>query len=255
MRLQENTLYESEKLPIIDADCKNHQILVLLKGKGENLVQLNGKTIIPGSTGHSKIRFTKEHFCLSNDKTLSFYTLAGEFVSDCEVGPFIFELMPYRQGVLCSYGDEAVFGNRIGQNRLNYAAPFQQLESCYDIAVQNQLLYDPLFARHKPYACLGFRTESNELLFLDARLKKQKALDAPFDTGNVIAFALTHELGVFLKENQFIVWEFGTAGKVMDYPGSFDYNTRSIFTRHESMFLTVSDYKAQVLKLMASECT
>lgn len=236
MQLQEDMLFESEKWPIIDADCKNRQVLVLLKGKGENLVQLNGETIMTGSTGHSKIRFTKEHFCLLNDRTLSFYTLAGEFVSDCEVGPFVFELMPYQQGVLCSYGDEGVFGNRNGQNRLNYAAPFQQLESYYDVAVQNQLLYDQLFARYKPYACLGFRTESNELLFLDAQLKKQKALAAPFDTGNVIAFALTHELGVFLKENQFIVWGFGITGKVMDYPGSFDYNTRSIFARHESMF-------------------
>ncbi|MCJ1908958.1 hypothetical protein [Planococcus ruber] len=90
---------------------------------------------------------------------------------------------------------------------------------------------------------------------MDAQLKKQKALAAPFDTGNVIAFALTHELGVFLKENQFIVWEFGTTGKVMDYPGSFGYNTRAIYARHESMFLTVSDYKVRVLKLMASECT
>ncbi|MGI2326707.1 hypothetical protein [Planococcus sp. YIM B11945] len=42
--------------------------------------------------------------------------------------------------MLCIYGDEGVFGNKIGRNILNYAAPFQQLESFNDIAMQTILL-------------------------------------------------------------------------------------------------------------------
>lgn len=246
MHLQEETLYKSGKWPIIDADCKNNLVLVLLKGKGENRVELNGKTIFIGSTGYTKIRFTKGHFCLLNYTTLSFYTLAGEFVSECDVGNSIFELFPYRQGVLCSYGDEGVFGEKIGKNRLNYAAPYQHPESHYAAAIQNQLLYDPLFSRHKPYACLGFSMESNELFFLDAQLKKQRTLNVPFDTSNVIAFSLTYEFGVFLKETKILLWDFETTEQVFEQPGEFDYKTRAIFSRHEYLFLTATDHEVKV---------
>lgn len=248
MHLKEETLFRSTQWPIIDADCKSNLVIVLLKGKGETMVQLNGKTIFTGPTGFSKIRFTTEHFCLLNHTTLSFYTLTGEFVFDCEVGNDIFELFPYRQGVLCIYGDEGVFGKKLGKNRLNYAAPFQQPESYYDIALQNHLLYDALFARYKPYACLGFGMETNELFFLDAQLKRKRTLNVPFDTGNVIAFALTYEYGVFLEENKLLLWEFETTGQASEYPGAFAYTTRAIFSRHEYLFLTVSEHEVQVFK-------
>lgn len=101
MHLSEETIYTNKQLLILDADCKKEQTIVLLKGKGENIVQLNGETIFTGPTGHHKIRFTKEHFCLLSDSTLSFYKLNGEFVSECDIGTNVFELFPYRQGVLC----------------------------------------------------------------------------------------------------------------------------------------------------------
>lgn len=248
MHLKEETLFRSEQWPIIDADCKKDLVIVLLKGKGENMVQLNGKVIFTGPTGFSKIRFTKEHFCLLNHTTLSFYTLAGEVVFECEVGNDISELFPYRQGVLCIYGDEGVFGKKLGKNRLNYAAPFQHPESYYDISIQNQLLFDPLFARYKPYACLGFSMESNDLFFLDAELTQERSMTVPFYTGNVIRFAPTYEFGVFLEENKLWLWEFETTGEVSEYPGEFTYDTRAIFSRHEYVFITVSEQEVRVFK-------
>ncbi|MGH2317960.1 hypothetical protein ACRC6Q_09330 [Planococcus sp. SE5232] len=248
MYLKEETLFRSTQWPIIDADCKKDQVIVLLKGKGENSVQLNGKTIFTGPTGHWKIRFTKDHFCLLNHTTLSFYTLTGECIFECEVGNDIFELFPYRHGVLCIYGDEGVFGKKLGKNRLNYAAPFQDPESYYDIALQNQLVYDTLFARYKPYACLSFGMDTNELFFLDAELNRERTMDVPFLTGNIIAFALTYEFGVFLEENKLLIWEFNTTGKLSEYPGAFTYKTRAIFSRHEYLFMTVSEQEVRGVK-------
>lgn len=248
MHLKEKTLFRSDQWPLIDADCQKDLVIVLLKGKGENIVQLNSKTIFTGPAGFSKIRFTKEHFCLLSHTTLSFYTLTGALVSECEVGNDIFELFPYRQGVLCSYGDEGVFGEKIGKNRLNYASPFQHPESYYDLAIQNELVYEPLFARYKPYACLGFSMEPHALLFLDAQLKRERTMDVPFRTGNVIAFSLTYEFGVFVEENKLRIWEFETTGQVSEYPGEFTYNTRAIFSRHEYLFLTVSEHEVRVFK-------
>src|SRR3712207_529569 len=97
MQLKEETVFTSNESIILDADCKKGDVIVLLKGKGENTVQLNGKTIFAGPAGHSKIRFTKNHFCLLNGTTLSFYTVKGDFVSECEVGKDTFELFPYKQ--------------------------------------------------------------------------------------------------------------------------------------------------------------
>lgn len=248
MYLKEETVFTRNQWPIIDADCKKDLVIVLLKGKGENRVQLNDKTIFTGPTGFYKIRFTKEHFCLLNHTTLSFYTLTGEFVYECEVGNHISELFPYRQGVLCIYGDEGVFGKKIGKNRLNYSAPFQKPESYYDIAVQNDLLYEARFARYKPYACLSFSMETNELLLLNEQLERKKTIEVPFHTGNVFTFALTHEFGVFIEENRLWLWNFETTGRVSEYPGEFSNNTRAIFSRHEFLFMTVSDHEVRVFK-------
>lgn len=246
MHLSEETIYTNKLLLILDADCKKEQTIVLLKGKGVNIVQLNGETIFTGPTGHHKIRFTKEHFCLLNDSTLSFYKLKGEYVSECDIGTNVFELFPYRQGVLCIYGDEGIFGEKMGNNRLNYAAPLAKPESYLETALENKILYDALFARYKPFACLGW--ESDELIFLNDKLKKEKAIKVPFATGNIIAFALTYEFGAFIEETRFWLWDFEANGKFLEYPGDFSYNTRAIFHRHEYLFMSVFEHEVQVFK-------
>lgn len=244
MLMKEETLFTSTQWPIVDADCKKNGVIVLLKGKGQNIVELNGVEILTGQAGSRKIRFTKEHFCILNDSILSFYSMAGKLVSECDVGKDVYELFPYRQGVLCIYGDEGVFGNKLGKNRLNYVAPLHKPESFYEIALQNNLLYDALFTRYKPYACLTW--ETNELLFLTDQLKKEKTLKIPFDSGNTITFSLSHEFGVFIEEDKLRLWEFETTGRVTEYPGDFSYNTRAIFQRHEFLFLTVLDHEVRV---------
>lgn len=246
MVLKEETIFTSSGMVIIDADCKKGNVLVLLKGNGENIIQMNGEPILKVPTGHSRIRFTKENFCLLNDKTLSFYSVAGEFVSSCQIGNDVFELFPYQDGVLCIYGDEGVYGKKLGKNRLNYAAPYQNPESYFDIAVQNNLLYDAHFARYKPFACLSWGI--NELLFLNEQLKRERTIEVPFETGNTIAFALTYDFGVFIEESKLWLWHFESSGQVSEYPGEFSYNTRAIYNRHEYMFLTVSDFEVQAFK-------
>ncbi|MGK7377632.1 hypothetical protein ACSFXN_07295 [Planococcus sp. 1R117A] len=246
MFIKEEVIYTSDQLVILDADCKKDQVIVLLKGRGENIVELNGNKILTGRTGYSKIRFVKDHFCLLNDSTLSFYTLRGELVSECDVGNDIFELFPYREGVLCVYGDEGVFGKKLGKNRLNYAAPFHKPESFIDIALQNKLLYEVLFARYKPYACLSW--ETRELLFMNEQLEKENTLEIPFNPGNVMAFALTHEFGVFIEESKLWCWEFQTTGHVSESLRAFPYATRAIFQRHDFLFLTISDYEVRAFK-------
>ena len=120
MFIQEEVLFNSDK-EIIDADCKRSSIIVLLKSKGETTVQLDGETILLASSHHYRIRFTSTHFCLLDrlESKLSFYTLTGTFVSEHDTGNDVYELFPYKEGVLCSYGDEGVFRDNLGKNMLN----------------------------------------------------------------------------------------------------------------------------------------
>lgn len=90
--------------------------------------------------------------------------------------------------------------------------------------------------------------ETNELSFLDSQLNREKTMDVPFHTGNLITFALTYEFGIFIEENKLWLWEFETTGQVAECPGEFAYNTRAIFPRHEYLFMTVSEHEVRVFK-------
>lgn len=252
MYLKEETIFTSEQV-IIDADCKKDDLIVLLKDTGENIVQLNGKIILNISSGHRMIRFTKDYFCLLYNTTLSFYTLTGEFVSESEVGSHIHQLFPYKEGVLCIYGDQGVYGKGTGKNILNYVSPFHNPESFYDIAFQYKLSYDALFARYKPYACIN--PLRNELVLFNEQLEKEKTMKIPFDTGNVITFALTYKYGVFIEENKLCVWEFETTERVAESYREFSYNARAIFHRHEFLFIETSDYKIRIFMPIVENCT
>lgn len=252
MFIKEETLFTSHQV-IIDADCKKDSILILLQGAGENTVQLDGKPILAASPHHDKVRFTQNHFCLLNrlEKKISFYTLSGELVSEDDVGHDVFELFPYKEGVVCSYGDEGVFGDDLGKNMLNYFAPSQTPESFYESAVQNNVLYDALFARHKPYACISW--QNNELIFLNDKLEREKAIALPVVPMHLIAFALTYEFGVFIENNKIWLWNFETSGDVLAYPAEYAYTTRAIYHTHEYLFLTVSTHEVRAFKPFMSE--
>lgn len=247
MNIIEETIFTSEHF-IIDADCKNDNVIVLLKGKGENIVQLNGKTILHLPSGHHMIRFTKNHFCLLYNSTLSFYSLEGDFLYETEVGSHISELFPYQDGVLCIYSDEGVFGNGLGRNILNYVEPFQKAKSFYTIATQYNLTYDALFARFKPYACID--PKRNELVFVDKNLKKIKSTTIPFEVGNVLTFALTYKNGIFIEKDKIRFWEFETAEQVFECNWNFSYYTRAIFHRHQFLFMEILNDKIRLLNLL-----
>ena len=107
--------------------------------------------------------------------------------------------------------------------------------SFYDIAFQYKLSYDALFARYKPYACIN--PLRNELVLFNEQLEKEKTTKIPFDTGNVITFALTYKYGVFIEENKLCVWEFETTERVAESYREFSYKARAIFHRHEFLFM------------------
>ena len=51
MCLKEETIFTNNQV-IIDADCRKDDLIVLLKGSGENSIQLNGNVILKTSPGH-----------------------------------------------------------------------------------------------------------------------------------------------------------------------------------------------------------
>lgn len=252
MFIQEEVLFKSEK-KILDADCKRNSIIVLLKGKGESIVQLDGKTILLASPHHYNIRFTAAHFCLLDrlEAKLSFYTLTGAFVSEHDTGHDVYELFPYKDGVMCSYGDEGAFGEGLGKNMLNYFAPLQEPESFIERAIENNLLYDPLFVRHKPFACIS--GQDNELIFLNGELEPQKAMELPILPMHLIAFALTYEYAVFIENNKIWLWKFEESADITEYPAEYSYKTRAIYHRHKYLFLTVSTHEVRAFKPVMSE--
>ena len=85
MQIMEDIVFTTN-YEILDADCKKGDVIALLKGKGENLVHLNGETILRLPTGHSMIRWTENHFCLLRGPILSFYTPTGELMDEMEAG-------------------------------------------------------------------------------------------------------------------------------------------------------------------------
>ena len=242
--LKEEAVFTNNQV-IIDADCRKDNLIVLFKGSGENSIQLNGNVILKTSPGHRLIRFTKNHFCLLYNSQLSFYSFSGEFVSKHAVGPYIHELFPFQEGVLCIYGDEGVYGKGIGNTILIYASPFKSPKSFNELAIQYDLSYDVLFARNKPYACLN--PVSNEILVINKKLEVEKTIEIPFNTENVIAFALTYNLGVFIEEKVLRGWNFET-NLVQEHYGEFSKNTRAIYHRHHFMFINVSDHTIRVFK-------
>ncbi|MBU9671908.1 hypothetical protein KTG14_00545 [Planococcus sp. CP5-4_YE] len=252
MFIQEEVLFKSEK-KILDADCKRNSIIVLLKGKGESIVQLDGKIILLASPHQYNIRFTASHFCLLDrlEAKLSFYTLTGDFVSEHDTGHDVYELFPYKGGVLCSYGDEGAFGEDLGKNMLNYFAPLREPESFIKRAIENNLLYDPLIVRHKPFACISW--QNNELIFLNGELQQQKAMELPILPMHLIAFALTYEYAVFIENNKIWLWKFEGSADITEYPAEYSYKTRAIYHRHKYLFLTVSDHEVRAFKPVMSE--
>lgn len=249
MQIMEEIVFTTN-YEILDADCKKGDVIALLKGKGENLVQLNGETILCLPTGYSMIRWTENHFCLLRGSMLSFYTLTGEFMDEMKVGPCISDLFPFKNGVICIYSDQGVFGKGIGKHILNYAEPGKGVTSLEYFALRHHLLYDALFARFKPYACIDPSTD--ELIFFNHQLKMEKSIKIPFHTGNVLAFAFTYQSGVFLEEERMRIWKFQT-NQVKEYDFQWNNHTRAIFHRHDYLFMDIADHHIRVFTPAAED--
>lgn len=234
--LKKELIYSTEST-IIDADCDHSNLIVLLKGQGEAKVELNGQFLFNCSAQCHLIRLTKNHFCLLELPNLHFYSLQGQHISSVHIGCHISQLFPYKEGVFCIYTDEGVFGDGVGKNILNFAAPKQNLQSLSDFALSSDFLYDAIFARFKPFAAIPFKR--NEILLFDDQLQLKNQLQPPLDLGNVISFSIDFEKVIFLEENQIIVWYYLNNRDFSIVPYHYKALPQTINFRHSAQFIEV----------------
>lgn len=237
--LAKEIIYKNDHT-IIDADFCQHQSIVLLKNKNEQYVELNNTLLMYVSNHTYMIRFTKQHFCLLEANSLHFYTLTGDYISTVNVGSHIHQLQPFKDGVICIYGDEGVFGNDIGQNILNFAQPNKPLQSFVEIALQYDFSFDALFARFKPLAAIN--TTSNRILLFNENLVVQKMLTPSLQLGNVLAFAITYESAFFIKEHQIVIWDY-LNNKNYTIPNTIQSTPENRRFRNENIFFETTSHE------------
>lgn len=247
-KLLKQSIYSTEST-IIDADCDHSNLIVLLKAQGEAIVELNGQKLMNCAPHCHLIRLTKKHFCLLESTTLHFYSFTGQLLSSVHIGSNISQLFPYKEGVICSYTDEGVFGNDIGKNILNFAAPNKPLQSMGDFAHLHHFLYDVAFSRFKPLAAITFNT--NEILLFDDQLQLTKKLLPPLELGNVISFSIDFEKVIFLEEHQLIVWHYLNDRDFSIVPYLSQTFPQTINFRHSAQFIEVSQHDISTYTLQS----
>lgn len=235
-KLIKETIYTSERT-IIDADFKDAQLLVLLEEKNQLAIELNQIHLMNVSKNHYMIRFTKQHFCVLELNLLHFYTLDGVLISTTDVGHHVHHLFPFKEGVICSYGDEGVFGSGLGQNILNFAQPNNALQSLEEIAQLYDFSFDSLFAKFKPLA--GLQTTENKLLLFNENFTLQQSFAAPIDLSNTLAFVVTHEAAFFMEEHQIIIWPYTDGENYTVIPNEIKTFPQAVYYREDHYFLEI----------------
>lgn len=236
-----NEIIHTNSKKIIDADSKNGDILAIVKDTNHLSVEFNGLHLIDIETHHYLIRFTKSHFCVLQSSKLSFYTMQGEKISTVHIGKNISQLFPYQDGVICSYRDEGVFGDDIGQHILHFAQPNKPLQSLEDFALQHDFLFDPLFTRFKPLAAISHNDDS--ILLFDEKLTLQNKLEPLIPLGNVLAFSLSYNTAIFLEEHQFIIWPYLEGHEYYVIPNTFTQLPQTINFRDDGCFIEINEHE------------
>lgn len=249
-KLFKEPIYSTQS-EIIDADCDHSNLIVLFKARGEATIELNGQKLINCSPHCHLIRLMKNHFCLLESTILHFYSFTGQRLSSVHIGRNISQLFPYKEGVICSYTDEGVFGNDIGKNILNFAEPNKSLQSMEDFAHTHHFSYDAAFARFKPFAAIPFNT--NEILLFDDQLQLKNKLQPPLELGNVISFSIDFEKVIFLEEHQMIVWHYLNDRDLTTLPYIYQAFPQTINFRHSAQFIEVSRHDIFTYTLQSHE--
>ncbi len=238
MNFTQEILYKTNRT-IIDADVSSQMLAVLHKGKGENVVTMNGCDVFTVSAHSYMIRILDEELVIYDGESLQFFTLDGKCMRKVKVGSHLFDLLPMKGAVACTYRDQGVYGHELGEERIVVVYKDGTVKSQRSFAIDHQLNFDIRFARVKPYACMS--TETNTIVHFTADFELQKTVQCPFKIADFIAMSYRYPFFIFVEENRVIFFhENGTFRETND---SFSYKVRSNYHRGPFVFLEVLEHE------------
>lgn len=226
MKLIKETLCKTNRT-IIDADVSPQMTAVLVKEKGENIVTVNGNDAFSVSTDFYMIRILDDSLAIYDGKKISFFTVDGKCIQEVAVGEYLFDMIPMRSSVICTYRDQGVYGHQLGEQRIVVVAKDGNITSYQVFANRHQLDFDIRFARVKPYACLS--TETNTIVQFTEDFTVQKTLPCPFNTADLISFSYHFPYYLFIENDKCIYFHINGTYEVINH--SFSYNVRSNYHR------------------------
>jgi len=220
---------------IIDADVSSEMTVALQKGKGEKIVTVNDEDVFTVSVHAYMIRILDEGLVIYDGKDLQFFTLDGICMQQVIVGGHVFDLLPMKDAVACTYRDQGVYGDAIGKEKIVLVKKDGTITSQLSFANEHHLNFDIRFARVKPYACMNI--ETNKILHFNQHFQLLKAEICPFELGDFLAMSYQYPYFLFLEEERWIcLHENGT---YQENKRSFSVNVRSHYHRGPFVFLEI----------------
>ena len=138
MNLIKETLCKTNRT-IIDADVSPQMTAVLVKGKGENIVTINGNDAFSVSTDFYMIRILDDSLAIYDGKKISFFTVDGKCIQEVAVGEYLFDMIPMRSSVICTYRDQGVYGHQLGEQRIVVVDKNGNVASYQDFAIRHEI--------------------------------------------------------------------------------------------------------------------
>lgn len=234
MDIIRETIYKTNRT-IIDADVSPLMTVVLHKGKGENIVTVNECDVFSVSAQAYMIRILDEDIVIYDGHKLQFFTVEGICTLEKTVGSHLYDLLPMKDAVACSYKDQGVYEHEFGERKIFVVHKDGAVMSYDSFANEHQLNFDIRFARIKPYACLSF--ETNSIVHFTADFQLQKTVSCPFIFGDIIAIGYRYPYYFFIEENKFIYMH--EDGLYREIDKAFSYNVRSSYHRGPFVFLEI----------------
>lgn len=234
MNFTKETVYQTNHT-IIDADVSLQKIVVLKKGKGEHIVTINDSDKFSVCTNTYMIRILGDSLVTYDGHTVQFFTLEGLCTKKVEIGSHLFELLPMKNAVACTYRDQGVFEHEMGAQKIVVLHKDGTVTSHKSFANEHHLDFDIRFARVKPYACVS--TETNSIIHFTSDFHVQKTLQCPFNIGDVIAMSYRYPYYIFLEENKIIILQ--EDGTYIEKNGNFSLHIRSNYHRGRYVFLEI----------------
>lgn len=234
MNLIKETIYKSNRT-ILDADVSSQMIAILHKGIGEGIVTVNGGDVFTVSVHASMIRILDDAFVIYDGQTLQFFTQEGICTQEVEVGRHLFDLLPMKDAVACTYRDQGVYGHEMGEQKIVVVHKDGTVTSHLSFADEHSLDFDIPFARVKPFACLSMKT--NSIVHFTADFQLQNKVPCPIHLREFIAMSYQYPHYFFAEEDK-LIWlhEDGTCNEMKN---TFSFHLRSSYHRGPYVFLEI----------------